>query len=143
MQQTQLTIIYDDGCGFCHACVRFIKRHAVYSACQFIPRTLYTSNTDFTKSIAVGPFPDSIVVIDEQLHFYYGQAVFRVIREMRFPWNLLILFSALPVKWTDGLYQGIARNRGLFYRRHTVCSISEYSKKESEIKVQVRPFHTS
>jgi predicted DCC family thiol-disulfide oxidoreductase YuxK len=66
---------------------------------------------------------DSFVFLDAGRADFKSAAVFRVVRQMRFPWPLLCVGALIPCPAADWLYDRIARNRYAIFGRKPACMI--------------------
>jgi len=117
-------VFFDSDCIMCSRFSLLIFKYDKYSS-------IYCAslNSDFYKSIkqsSVGIMPEETVVFYKSADeiYYRSEAVFQIIRQLKFPFNLLIVFNILPKSILDSLYRFIAsRRKKWFGNSEKKCSI--------------------
>ena len=54
---------------------------------------------------------DSIVLIKDNKAYVKSRAFFQIVKHLKLPWPALGFFAVLPLKFTDAVYDFIAKNR--------------------------------
>ncbi|MFN5346379.1 MAG: thiol-disulfide oxidoreductase DCC family protein [Bacteroidota bacterium] len=117
-------VFFDSDCIMCSRFALLIFKYDKYSSIYFA-----SLNSDFYKSIkqsSVGIMPEETVVFYKSADeiYYRSEAVFQIIRQLKFPFNLLIVFNILPKSILDSLYRFIAsRRKKWFGNSGKKCSI--------------------
>ncbi len=117
-------VFFDSDCIMCSRFALLIFKYDKYSSIYFA-----SLNSDFYKSIkqsSVGIMPEETVVFYKSADeiYYRSEAVFQIIRQLKFPFNLLIVFNILPKSILDSLYRFIAsRRKKWFGNTEKKCSI--------------------
>lgn len=104
-------IFYDGECGLCNRSVQFVLKHERNSTILFSALQSNFTKDFFDKHQL--PLPDF-----STFYFYKGNqlykkptAVFNVVPYLKWYWQPLCVFSILPVKFTDSVYNFIAKRR--------------------------------
>ena len=117
------TVLFDGKCGFCGRSIRFLQAHQKPGALRLVP-----SQSDAAQQLlcelGVAQKPASIVLVEDgQLHLR-SDALLRICRYMRGPWNLLAYATVIPAPLRDGVYDWIAANRYRWSKSSDVCAIN-------------------
>lgn len=54
-----------------------------------------------------------------------GAAILMIINELSFPWSVLKLLNYLPLKWLNGIYRLVSRNRFRFFKQYDQCLLPD------------------
>jgi predicted DCC family thiol-disulfide oxidoreductase YuxK len=117
-------VFYDSECIMCSRFALLIFKYDKHSSIHFA-----SLNSDFYKSIkqsSMGIMPEESVVFYKSADeiYYRSEAVFQIIRQLKFPFNLLIVFNILPKSILDSLYRFIASRRKKWFGNSVKkCSI--------------------
>lgn len=111
MKPKTYLVAYDGHCGLCHGWVKFVLKHDKKAQFQFTPL-----QSEYFKGIAKKhkkPFPDSIIVFDnEQFHLRSSAVVF-ILRRLGFGWKLvgsaLWIIPKFLRDWGYSLVAGVRR----------------------------------
>lgn len=104
-------IFYDGVCGLCNRSVQFVLKYERSSNVLFSALQSNFATAFFEKHQL--PLPDLSTFYfykDKQL-YKKSTAVFKVIPYLKWYWQPLLIFSLLPVKFTDSVYDFIAKRR--------------------------------
>lgn len=104
-------IFYDGECGLCNRSVQFVLKHERSSNISFS-----ALQSDFAKDFFDKhqlPLPDFSTFYFYKDHRLYKKstAAFKVIPYLKWYWQPLRIFSLLPVRLTDSVYNFIAKRR--------------------------------
>jgi len=118
-------ILYDGGCGLCHAAVRFVLARDRRKAFRFAPLHGGTFRRILSESTR-RDLPDSLVLVlpDGSVHVR-SAAVVRILRSLGGSWNVLGAVGSLaPRRILDLLYDAVAAIRGrLFPKPQGACPL--------------------
>jgi predicted DCC family thiol-disulfide oxidoreductase YuxK len=105
-------ILYDGGCGLCHAFVRLVAAHDRRARFRFAPLEGEWSRAELDPSVR-DRLPDSVVLrAAADTLLVRSDAVLAVLRELGGVWAALARAAALvPRPLRDGLYDALARAR--------------------------------
>jgi predicted DCC family thiol-disulfide oxidoreductase YuxK len=104
-------VVFDSECTFCRRAVRFIAGRAADRRLRFAPRGSEDADRALARVCAGGPAPASMLLVDGPRIHARSDAVLRIARRLRFPWNLLGALLVVPRPLRDRLYDWVARNR--------------------------------
>ncbi len=131
----QALILYDGHCALCSGAVQSILRLDDEGVFRFAPLQSIDSGkleqdapalAAFAKTqldaAAVDPSKlDSIIVVDQHGTYQKSTAFFRIMRLLGWPYRTLTIFSLLPLRLRDGMYDWVARNRYRMFGKHDTC----------------------
>ena len=125
------SIIFFDGiCTLCNKTVLFILKHETNKLIYFSSlQSKFAQDIFSKKSINIEEF-NSIIFIENNCIYYKSQAVFRISKNLKFPFNLLKYFRFLPVFITDFIYDIIAENRYRIFGKIEQCQLLTESDKK-------------
>lgn len=100
-------VLFDGTCRFCNRSIallyRWDKRRRFYFA---------TLSSSTAHSILHDAAPlDSIVYVERGQVYYKSAALIQIVRNLPYPYKLLLCLQVIPRRWRDTLYDWIARNR--------------------------------
>jgi predicted DCC family thiol-disulfide oxidoreductase YuxK len=116
-------ILFDGVCNLCSWAVQFLaprdrRGSFMYAAMQ--------SRTGQEKLRRHGlPMHDyeSFILLEDGRAYTKSQAIFQIVRHMRYPWPLLRIGLILPRGFSDWLYDRVARNRYALFGKKDVCMV--------------------
>jgi len=117
-------VFFDSDCIMCSRFTLLVFKYEKNSSIYFS-----SLNSDFYKSIkksSVDVIPEETVVFYKSADeiYYRSEAVFQIVKQLKFPFNLLIVFNVLPKSILDSLYRFIAsRRKKWFGNSEKKCSI--------------------
>lgn len=118
-------IIYDGVCGLCNRFVSFVIRHDRKGKFRFAPL-----QGSFSLSLTGLP-PCSNQEIETVYLYESGKlhirsrAALRILQLMGFPWNLMQVFSIIPVSIADSFYCFVSKNRYRWFGKYDSCKIPD------------------
>jgi predicted DCC family thiol-disulfide oxidoreductase YuxK len=115
MPHTDLTemnlVLYDGDCGLCNRSVQFILKHEKPgSTWYFVPQNSQKGQAILSACVQ-GSIEDTLYVVEDKVLYKKSQALFRLAKTLRFPYNLIQCGQLFPRLFTDMLYDVVARNR--------------------------------
>jgi len=115
-------VLFDGVCNLCNATVRFIIKRDPHSHFQFA--SLQSTFAKTRLKTLTGPAPgDTLVLLQDDKIYLRSTAALRIARKLRFPWPLLGIFEAIPVRLRDWVYNQIAINRYKWFGRKEHCPL--------------------
>ena len=104
-------VLYDGDCGLCNRSVQFILKHEKPgSTWYFVPQNSRKGQAILTERVHE-PIEDTLYVVEDKVLYKKSQALFRLAKTLRFPYNLIQCGQVFPRLFTDMLYDVVARNR--------------------------------
>lgn len=104
-------IFYDGECGLCNRSVQFVLKHERSSKISFSALQSDFSKTFFDKYQLPTPDLSTFYFYKDNQLYKKSNAAFKVIPYLKWYWQPLLIFSLLPVKFTDSVYNFIAKRR--------------------------------
>ncbi len=117
-------ILFDGVCNLCDTVVQFIIKRDKKDIFRFVPLQSELGKI-IMKHIGVNASKiDSIILYEPGIAYYYkAEAAFRIVKYIGGFYNLLRIFSILPKKVSNGIYDYIAKNRYTWFGRKEACMI--------------------
>jgi|SRR5665213_527988 len=110
-------VFYDGFCGFCSKSVRFLIARDKTGHFYFAPLAGETA----AKLLPSGALPDSLVVRIGEAQgrlIFKSEACLYLAQWLDRPWNTMgALAGFFPRRFADWIYEGVAKNRHLFFKR--------------------------
>ena len=117
-------IIYYDGfCNFCDGFINFIIKNEIEdSNLYFAPLSSEIAKEKFGYETKDSK-SQYIVFSSEGVDYIKSEAVFEIFKYVKFPFNILSLFSIFPTMFTDIFYQIFAKYRYRIFGKSSQCLI--------------------
>ncbi len=123
MKNNNKPIIFFDGiCNLCNASVQFVlkrdkKKHFLFASLQSdVARNILLHKN---KKINM----NSIVLLQDDVVYSKSDAALLILKELRFPYNILVVFKVIPKTIRDGVYDFIAKNRYKWFGKKETCMV--------------------
>lgn len=116
-------ILFDGVCKLCNAWSNFIikhDRHRVFKLCSV------QSNEGKKILIHFGyptEFYDTMLYVEGNQCFQQSDAFFRIVAQLGFPWKVVCVFSIIPKRIRNWLYDRIALNRYRLFGKYDYCRL--------------------
>jgi predicted DCC family thiol-disulfide oxidoreductase YuxK len=116
-------ILFDGACGFCSRVVVFVATRDTKAKFRFAP--LQSAPGQQILSAAELPTDrlDTVVLLDGDRVYVKSAAALRIAGGLGVPWSLARIFKIVPRRIRDFVYDLVARNRHLVFRRQDHCLI--------------------
>ncbi len=131
-------LLFDGSCATCDFIVNLIlkndpSRHFLFTPLQsswgsLVLRSMGLNNNDLT----------TLILIHKQDVYTHSSAVFKVLKLLGPPFNLLLFFSILPRSLTDLLYSIYAKNRYRLFGKLKTCRLLSPEEKKQFLKENPR-----
>ena len=122
---TRTIIFYDGVCNLCNGLVQFILKRDKQRRFRFVAIQSQTG-TDILKRFKISTEAvRTIIVIDGNAIYFKSRAIFKILDDIGGFWKFLLIFSILPVKFNDYIYDIIAKNRYKIFGKNKECVILE------------------
>lgn len=135
MQENQpgtpnLIVFFDGVCNLCNGFVNFVIQNETAGKIHFAAIQSETAKRYLTVDERQTLSSIIVVETDTNKHLTESSAVFKVIRLMRFPWNLFsVLRIVTPSFVGNFFYQFIAKNRYRWFGKTETCRVPTESEK--------------
>jgi len=113
-------ILFDGFCNLCSASVVFVLKREKKDIFRFASlqsktgKKLIEKYTDKTEE-------DSVILLENQKLFTKSQAVLRIARHLKFPWDLSFFFVIVPPFIRNFFYDVIAKHRKKWFGSRSSC----------------------
>lgn len=117
-------ICYDGFCGLCNRFVSLLINIDNKKRFRFIAlQNPMVQQLLMQYGIDKNSMPDSVVLIVKGEIFFKSEAVFRTLKILGYPYNILVVFGFVPRILTDLIYDVIARSRYRIFGRNESCEV--------------------
>jgi predicted DCC family thiol-disulfide oxidoreductase YuxK len=125
-------ILYDSKCNLCNYTLQFILKRDKLRIFNYLP--LQSSQAEeLLKTIQFDqPGIDSVIFIEYGRAYIKSEAFFRIAKELGGFYRLIAVFRILPKKFSDWIYDLIAKNRYNWFGKKEVCMIVNRQTKQPE-----------
>jgi predicted DCC family thiol-disulfide oxidoreductase YuxK len=116
-------ILYDDKCNLCNYTLQFILKQDKLKIFNYLP--LQSSQAEeLLKTIQLNqPGIYSVIFIENDRAYIKSEAFFRIAKELGGFYRLIAVFRIFPKKFSDWIYDLIAKNRFKWFGRKSSCAI--------------------
>lgn len=104
-------IFYDGECGLCNRSVQFVLKHERSPVISFSALQSNFAKDFFDNHQLPSPDLSTFYFYKNNQLYKKSTAAFKVISYLRWYWQPLRIFSLLPVKFTDSVYNFVAKRR--------------------------------
>jgi predicted DCC family thiol-disulfide oxidoreductase YuxK len=114
-------ILFDGVCNYCNDKVNFIIKYDKKDIFRFVALQSETGQKIRTY-LGIDPALDSIILYEPgYAYFIKSDAVFRIVKCLTVPINLLFVFNFIPLVIKNLFYSYIAKNRYKWYGKKEYC----------------------
>jgi len=124
-------ILFDGICNLCNSSVRLVlnndtREHFLFSSLQSDAAKKLLLQLNYKNNQM-----KSILLVENGRILEKSEAVLEIASRLRFPFYIFKGFRILPLKWRDGIYDFIARNRYSWFGRRDVClmAVNKYENR--------------
>lgn len=117
---TATIILYDGECQFCNKWICFVKSKLQKNEISFIPLNSSKAINILKDYKIVNQ--DSIVYIKDDVVCLKSRAVFKICKQLKFPYNLLHFLTILPTFLLNFCYDLVAKRRLSFNSNKQCCN---------------------
>lgn len=121
-------VLYDGVCGLCNRSVQWILKHDRKEQFRFATLQGYLAK-QWLDQVPSGA-PESVVLVYRDQIYTTSAAAFKIARLLGGWPKGLAVFSVLPEKLTDAVYNWIARNRYKWFGKHDTCPMPDESVRD-------------
>jgi predicted DCC family thiol-disulfide oxidoreductase YuxK len=121
-------VLFDGVCHLCQKSVRFIIKHDkknnfLFASLQGETSKHLLQGYDISKK-------QTLFLIEENKVFVESTAAMRIVRQLRFPINVLYVFNFIPKFLRDAVYRFVSRNRYRWFGKDNECMMPSPSLRE-------------
>lgn len=122
-------ILYDGLCNFCNAVVNFFVRHDKKKIFRFAPLQTREARALLREHHEAFVSLKTVYLVDNGNVYKRSRAVFRMFRQLPYPWRMVSFLRILPVWITDYFYKVVAKNRYKWFgKRNDATPVDEEVK---------------
>ncbi len=115
-------ILFDGLCPICNSCVRFITKINHNKTIVFCSMES-NSGSKIINNLNLTNISDSIIVIDKDNYYINGKAIKRIVDKFTGIYSICKLVKLFPTFLIDFIYQIIAKNRYLIFKKYEKCPV--------------------
>ncbi|WP_205780371.1 thiol-disulfide oxidoreductase DCC family protein [Flagellimonas oceanensis] len=104
-------VLFDGVCNLCSGFVQFVIKRERDSTISFASLQSEEGQGLLKKYGVDSTTVDSIVFIKDDRAFIKSEAFFKIVQHLKAPWPFLRIFTFLPLKFNNAIYDLIAKNR--------------------------------
>jgi len=120
------TIIFYDGvCNLCNGLVQFILRKDSRRKFRLVALQSQAGKDHLKQFSISGDTLRTLIVLVEDRIYIRSRAIFKIFNELGGFWNLFLIFSILPVRFNDLIYNLIAKHRYRIFGKRKECLMLE------------------
>ncbi|MCW3786085.1 thiol-disulfide oxidoreductase DCC family protein [Plebeiibacterium sediminum] len=114
-------VLFDGYCSLCSSVVSFILAYEKNSDLIFAPLHSSCSKNILLKYNLSADTMNTVVLIKDDQVFMKSAAVFEIASYLKMPYRIVKFGGFLPVLWSDFVYDTIAKNRFVWFKRNEKC----------------------
>lgn len=111
------TILYDDNCNFCKACISFLEKRDKRKRLSFYGLESNSARQELKKVGVNFIQKNTVYFIHQSKAYIKSTAVLKALSLLAFPYSMLSWFLIVPKFIRDAVYSFIAKNRYLIVSR--------------------------
>lgn len=123
-------MVFDGACNLCHGWVRFALKRDRASRLRFLAAQSDVGQAFLKRNNLPAQSFDSFYLVEDAVILHKSAGFLRMAQYLRWPWPWLAVFSVLPARPLDRLYDWIARNRYRWFGRRELCLIADGAQAE-------------
>ena len=116
-------VLFDGVCNLCSWSVQFLAPRDRGKVLWFAPMQSVRGQAVLAAWSIPRADWETFVLVEDGHAYFRSEAFFRTLRFMTYPWPLLRVGMILPRRWTDWLYDRVARNRYAVFGKKSACMI--------------------
>jgi predicted DCC family thiol-disulfide oxidoreductase YuxK len=119
----QPVLLFDGICNLCNSSVQFILKHEKNSELKFAALQSQFGQELLSQYKLTSPKMNSVILVSDGKVYLASDAVIRVCRFLKFPWNLGSVLIVIPRPLRDFFYKKIAKNRYRWFGKKESCMV--------------------
>jgi len=129
---TDKIVLFDGWCNLCGRTIRFIQKYDRSHQLSFIP-IQSEKGQELIESFQLDPIEtDSVIYFEKDISYIKSEAFFRIANNLGGFFKMMTVFRILPKKFSDWIYDLIAKNRYNWFGKKEVCMIISRQTKQPE-----------
>jgi predicted DCC family thiol-disulfide oxidoreductase YuxK len=122
-------ILFDGVCNFCNFWVNFIIDHDDKRFFQFASLQSEIAQRILTQKKINTVHIDSVILVMNEKVFFKSSAVLQIAKNLNGFWKTLYIFSVVPSRLRDLIYDFIAKNRYNWFGKRETCRVPSKDEK--------------
>ena len=123
-------MVYDGACNLCHGWVRFVLKHDRKDRLKFLAAQSPLGQEFLKRNRLPAQIFDSFYLVENAVILHKSVGFLSLVQYLRWPWPWLAVFSVVPARLLDRLYDLIAQNRYRWFGRRDLCLVADQAKAE-------------
>ena len=123
-------MVYDGACNLCHGWVRFALKRDRERRLKFLAAQSALGQEFLQRNRLPAQNFDSFYLVVDTVILHKSGGILRMAQYLRWPWPWLAVFSILPTRVLDRLYDLIAQNRYRWFGRRELCLVADEAQAE-------------
>lgn len=117
-------ILFDGVCNLCNDSVQFVIKHDKKDIYRFVPlqSELGLKIVNHT-GLSASNIDSTILYEPGKAYYYKSDVAFKILRDINSIHKILLVFSILPKKLLDYIYDYVAKNRYKWFGKKESCMI--------------------
>ena len=114
-------IVFDGHCVLCSGWANFVLKHDLLKVFRLLAAQSSLGQALYAHYGLGGDDYQSNLLIHSGQVFIKSEGTLRMFEGLGWPWRMAAVLRLLPLRWRDGLYDIVARNRLQWFGRREVC----------------------
>jgi len=123
-------MVYDGACNLCHAWVRFALKRDRRDRIKFLAAQSLLGQEFLKRNCLPSQTFDSVYLVENAVILHKSVGFLSMVQYLRWPWPWLAIFSLVPARMLDRLYDLIAQNRYRWFGRRELCLVADQARSE-------------
>ena len=124
METENPVILFDGVCNLCNGAVDFLIKRDKKKQFRFVALQSEWGEELITK-FEISPETDSVILIFENKIFLESDAAIEIARLLPTSWSWFSAFKIIPLKFRNGIYKWIVKNRYRWFGKRKTCRVIE------------------
>jgi predicted DCC family thiol-disulfide oxidoreductase YuxK len=123
-------MVYDGACNLCHGWVRFALKRDRKDRLRFLAAQSPLGQEFLKRNRLPAQTFDSFYLVENAVILHKSVGFLSLVQYLRWPWPWLAVFSVLPARLLDRLYDLITQNRYRWFGRRELCLVADQARAE-------------
>jgi predicted DCC family thiol-disulfide oxidoreductase YuxK len=123
-------MVYDGACNLCHGWVRFALKRDRRNRIKFLAAQSPLGQEFLKRNRLPSQRLGSFYLVENAVILHKSVGFLSMVQYLRWPWPWLAIFSVVPARMLDRLYDLIAQNRYRWFGRRQLCLIADQARAE-------------
>ena len=123
-------IFFDGVCILCNRTVDFLIRQDKRKELKFASLQSPLAKRLIPEYLSNNSSPGTVIFLDHENIYTHSAAILRIMGNLPFPYNSIVIFLGVPVFLRDWIYNFIAKNRYRWFGKLEICRMPDIETKE-------------